>query len=136
MTLTPTVVVADWPSVAGLDQSGSYLQSILNSRTTATSIINDKDNSTDARMVRSLTMSVFRPLGGSKGRLVSVLVEFITRAARNEHAVPHNMAKDTATFTEGPKNRSEDPGKHDDVLYPLKPLVVCILAPGNDVAFK
>ena len=80
--------------------------------------------------------SVFRPFGGSKGRLVSVLVEFITRAAKKEQAVPHNMARDTATFTEGPRNRSEDPGKHDDVLYPLKPLVVCMLAPGKDVTFR
>lgn len=56
-----------------------------------------------------------------------VLMDLIMTTARKEQAEPQRTVKGIATRTEGPRKRYGEPYMHADVVYPLNPLVVCML---------
>ncbi|GJQ72763.1 hypothetical protein Trydic_g1415 [Trypoxylus dichotomus] len=74
----------------------------------------DKPSSTEAKIVRSFLVLSLLSYTSIFSNAIRVLVAWMTRAVRNEQAVPQSIVKGTAIRTDGPKKRRDDPGRHVD----------------------
>lgn len=109
-----------------MGQSGSLVQSILKTKTTANNVINAKPSSTDAKTTKSVELSLSNSVLISVD-LLNVRVVCTTKAVWKQQARLHKTARGKAILIDGPKNLKDD-GIFWDGRYPPKPRDVWMLA--------